>query len=119
MMCVLRQRLVSIAALIAYLVVNVGAGALHHHHRAAAARPGTVPAACGTGLQFQTAGQPGDEDDEDACLLCSVLHLAQTVPGKLHVAVLIVPTGQAFSAAAIIQPLLLATPSRARSPPTA
>jgi hypothetical protein len=119
MMFVLRHRLVSLAALTAYLVVNVGAGALHHHHHAAAGRPGTLPAACGTGLQFQTTGQPGDEGDEETCLLCSVLHLAQTAPGKLHVAVLIVPTGQAFSAAAIIQPLLLAAPSRARSPPTA
>jgi hypothetical protein len=118
MMFVLRHRLVSIAALTAYLVVNVGAGALHHHH-GAALRPGKVPTACGTDLQFQTAGQAGDADDEETCLLCSVLHLPQTSPGEVHVEVLIVPTGEAFSAAAILQPHLLETPTRARSPPTA
>jgi hypothetical protein len=118
-MHVLRHRLVAIAALTAYLVVNVGAGALHHHHHGAAARPGKVPTACGTDLRFQTAGQAGDADEEETCLLCSVLHLAQTPPGTAHAEVLIVPTGEAFSPAAIIRPHLLATPTRARSPPLA
>jgi hypothetical protein len=114
----LPQRLVSIAALTAYLVVNIGAGALHHHH-GAALPPGKVPAAGGAGLQFQTTDQAGDDDEEGTCLLCSVLHLAQTLPSKVHVEVLIALTGEAFSAPAIIQPHLLEAPARARSPPMA
>ena len=118
-MFVLRHRLVTIAALTAYLVVNVGAGALHHHHHGAARRPGTLPAACGTGLQFQTTGRAGDEEDEETCLLCSVLHLPQTLPGKVHVEVIIALTGEALSAAALTQPHLPETPANARSPPMA
>jgi hypothetical protein len=119
MMFFLRHRLVSLAALTAYLVVNVGAAALHHHHHGAALPPGEVPTACGTELQYQPTGQTGEDDDEENCLLCGVLHLAQTLPGKVHVDVLIVPTGDAFSHVPIIQPHLLETPTRARSPPFA
>jgi hypothetical protein len=109
------HRLAALTALTAYLVVNVGAGALHHHH-GAAVRPGKATA-CGTGLLLQAAGQAGDEDDEDTCALCSVLHLAQAAPARLHVEVVIVLAGEAVPAAAISQAPLFATPSRARSPP--
>jgi hypothetical protein len=112
-----RHRLVSLAALTAYMVVHIGAGSLHQHHHGAAMRPGKVPAACGTDLRFLTTGQASEEDEEETCLLCSVLHLAQTPPGKLHVEVLIVLTGEAFSAAAIIQPYPLEPPTHARAPP--
>jgi hypothetical protein len=115
----LRHRLVSIVALTAYLVVNVGVGALHHHHHGAAPRPGTSSVTYGAELRFQTTGQAGEDDDEESCLLCSVLHLPQTLPGKVHVQVLIVPTGEAVAAAAVLQPHLLETPANARSPPTA
>ena len=119
MMFFLHHRLVSIAALTAYLVVNIGAGALHHHH-GTAMPPGKVPTACGTDLQVQATGQADDDDDEEeTCLLCSVLHLPPSVPVRAQVEVLILPSGEAFSTAAIIQPHLLATPTHARSPPLA
>jgi hypothetical protein len=118
-MSITRNRLVSITALTAYLVVNTGAAALHHHHHEAASWPGNVPAAGGTDLHFQTAGQAGDGDEEETCPLCSVLHLAQTLPSKAHVDVRIALTGKALSVAAIIQPHRFATPTRARSPPLA
>src|SRR5689334_518478 len=102
MMLLRHQRLVCTAALAAYLAVYVGARALHHH--GAAGRPGSLPAPGGSDLTFQAAGQAGDCDDEETCLLCSVLHLAQTAPGQLHAEVLIVPTGEALSAPALLQP---------------
>jgi hypothetical protein len=119
MMSFLRHRLVALAALTAYLVVNLGGRALHHHHHGAALRPGTSPAATGPDLHFQPAGRVGDEDDEETCSLCSVLHLPQTLPGKVHVEVLVVPTGEALPVAALVHPHLLDTPTNARSPPTA
>jgi hypothetical protein len=119
MMAFPRQRLVSAAALTAYLVVNIGAGALHHHHQGTAVRPGMSPAACGTDHQFRAAGPAGDADDEETCLLCSVLHLAQTLPSKVHAGLLIVPTCEALPAPAIFLPPPLETPTHARSPPVA
>jgi hypothetical protein len=119
MMFFLRHRLVAIAALTAYLLVNVGAGALHHHHHRAAPRPGTSSVACGADLRLQTTGRAGEDDDEESCLLCSVLHLPRTLPVQVHVEVLIVPTGEAVAAAAASQPHLLETPANARSPPPA
>jgi hypothetical protein len=119
MMIFLRHYLVSIAALAAYLVVNIGAGALHHHHDGTVGRPGMSLAACGSDVQFQTADQAGDDDDEETCLLCSSLHLAQTAPTKIHAELLIVPSGEAFSAAVIFQPHFLKAATHARSPPAA
>jgi hypothetical protein len=116
-----RYRLVCVAALTAYLVVNVGVGALHHHqHPEAATRPGDSPAARDLDLRFQTPDpDDDDDDDEETCLLCSVLHLAQTAPGQVHVEVLIVPSGETLAAAAPLPPPLFETPTRARSPPRA
>jgi hypothetical protein len=114
-----RHRLVSVTALTAYVVVNIGAGALHHHDHGSAEWPGVSSVACGTAHHFWAAGPAGNADDEETCLLCSVLHLAQTLPCKVHVGLLIAPTGEALSAAAVIQPHLLKAPTRARSPPLA
>jgi len=115
MMFLRHHRLATFAALTAYLVVNLGAGALHHHH-GSAARPAEVPTARGPDLQFLAAGQ-ADDDEEETCLLCSVLHLAQASPSTVHGEALVAPTGEAFSAAALLEPHLLAAPAHARSPP--
>jgi hypothetical protein len=114
----LHHRLVSIAALTTYLVVNVGAGALHHHHGTAVGAD-EMPAAPCTGLLFQASDQADDGDEEETCLLCSVLHLAQTSPCKVHATVFLALSGASLSTAACIRPHLFQTPTRARSPPVA
>jgi hypothetical protein len=113
-----RLRLISIAALTTYLVVNIGAGALHHHHQGTAGQPGMSPAARDSTLQIQAAAPAGD-DDEETCPLCHVLHLARTLSKKVHPGLPIVPTGSTLSAAAIIQPHPFKATTRARSPPVA
>jgi hypothetical protein len=111
----LRCPLVSLAGLLTYLVVNLGAAALHHHHGAAAPLAG-ASAAAQPDLQFQTTS-PTDDDDEEHCLLCSVLHLVQYPPSPLHAEGVILLSGEAFSATTLVRPFSLETATRARSPP--
>src|SRR5437660_12411158 len=82
MMVFLRGPLVCIAVLATYLVVNVGAAALHHHP-GAETRPGGLPVASDGSPQCQTCAATDDEG-EDHCQLCSVLHLARILPTPCH-----------------------------------
>jgi len=112
-----RCPLVSIAALTAYLAVNIGAGALHHHH-GATIWPEMLMTGCGTDLQIQaTDPADDDDDDEETCVLCSVLHLAQTLPTAFHVEAVTALTGEASPAVAIFRPSPLETATHARAPP--
>jgi len=111
----LRYRLGVVAALAAYLVVNVGAGALHHHHRAEC-RPGGSPTVPATKLQFENADR-NDDDGEEHCLLCSVLHLARILPTPCHLENVAILTDKAFPTAAITRLCALETAVHARAPP--
>jgi hypothetical protein len=110
----LRCPLVSVATLTVYLLVNV-AGALHHHH-GAEGQPGRSPIASDTGLRVPTCS-PADDDDEDDCPLCSVLHLAPILPTPCRVEAVTALTGKAFPAAAIARPHPLETATHSRAPP--
>jgi hypothetical protein len=112
-----RCPLISITALTVYVLVNMAGGALHHHHETVT-RPAD-PLVSHTDLQLHTT-DPADEDgDEDHCLLCSVLHLAQTVPEALHVEGIIAPAGKAVPLPPRLRPPPSERLTRARSPPLA
>jgi Protein of unknown function (DUF2946) len=115
MKCFLRCPLVSVAALATYLVVHVFAAVLHHH--GADYRPERLPIAYNTEPQFQTSSQADKDHDEETCLLCSVLHLAQMPPAAVHLEAFTALTGEAFSATAIIRPHPLQTATYSRGPP--
>jgi hypothetical protein len=109
----LRCPLVSVAALATYLVVHVFAGVLHHH---GAEDPGMSPTADNSALQFQTTS-PHENDEEESCLLCSVLHLAQISPTALHLEAATALSDEALPAIAIIRPHPLPTATKSRGPP--
>jgi hypothetical protein len=111
----LRCPLIGNTALAAYLAVHVFAGVLHHHE--AECRPESLPIAFNTELQFQTSSQTENDSDEETCLLCSVLHLAQILPTALHVEAITALKGEVLSATAIIRPHPLQTASHSRGPP--
>jgi hypothetical protein len=110
----LRCRLVCTTALATYLVVHVFAGVLHHH--GTTNLPAQMPAADTTCLQAQTTGS-ADNDEEESCLLCSVLHLAQIPPTVLHVEISTALSGEALPAIAIIRRHPLETATYSRGPP--
>jgi hypothetical protein len=112
----LRYHLGSLAALAAYLVVNVGAAALHHHQPAESCPSGlpTVPA---TNLPFEGWDSSDDDDGEEECLLCCVLHLARILPIPCHVEAAGVLTGNAFPVAAITRLSAVETATYPRAPP--
>src|SRR5437763_10846755 len=103
MKSVLHNRWISFAALAIYVGLNVGAAALHHHHHEATEHE---PAGVAV-LQIQP---PGDSDDgEDTCLLCNVLHLAQTPPALTQVEIATAAAGQPIPATPLIRPYPVAT----------
>jgi hypothetical protein len=110
----LRCPLVCVAALATYVVIHVFAGVLHHH--GSANLPAPAPAADSTNLQFQTTHFL-DNDEEESCLLCSVLHLAQLPPAVLHAEATTALNGEAFLALALIRPYPLETGTHSRGPP--
>jgi hypothetical protein len=114
MKSVLCGPLVCGAALATYLVVHVFAGGLHHH--GTANRPARVPITDATELQLQT-NSPEEDQEEESCLLCSVLHLAQIPPTALQIEAITVLTGEAFSATAILRRHPLETATYSRGPP--
>jgi hypothetical protein len=116
MQCFLRCPLVSIAALTVYLLVNVVGGALHHHCGVESS-PGALASGSATDLQFQT-GSATDDDDEEHCLICSVLQLARILPTPCYGETITVLIGEAFPTAAITLPHLLETATHPRAPPT-
>jgi hypothetical protein len=57
-----------------YLIVQIGVAGLHHHAASKESRP---VAAVGKRLRADTSAQ---DDDENACPLCSVLHVVKSLP---------------------------------------
>src|SRR5262249_16778453 len=111
----LRCPLIRNAALAAYLVVHVFAGVLHHH--GAENRPGSFSAACNPELQFQTSSKAENDDENETCLLSSVLHLGKILPTVLHVEATTASRDETLSATAIIRPHPLQTATHSRGPP--
>ena len=109
-----RCPLVSATALATYLVVHVVAGVLHHH--GAESLTGRLPASSTKDLNYQTTSAHED-DDEETCVLCSVLHLAQILPSVLQVAAVAPLNGERMSATAIIRPYPLQITTYTRGPP--
>jgi hypothetical protein len=119
MILFLRRPWVSLVALTAYLGVHVLAAALHHHH-GAEDRPGSSPAAHHTGFPPEaTSPAATDADGEDTCLLCSVLHLARSLPTACSVEAVTALASEPFSAVPIIRPHPLETATHSRAPPAA
>jgi hypothetical protein len=110
-----RYRLVSVAALAVYVVVNIGAAAVHHHHGAAPLTD-LRPIGARASDQLQRSEASTDSDQEH-CLLCSVLHLAQSLPGVLHVGTAAVIAEQLCSVAPSIRSHPLETTTYSRGPP--
>ena len=109
-----RCPLVSVAALATYLVVHVFAGVLHHH--GAENQRGKSRTPYSQHLQFQTTS-PHENDDEENCLLCRVLHLAQILSTAFQVEAVALLYCDRLSAAAIIRPHPLETATYSRGPP--
>jgi hypothetical protein len=109
-----RSPVVSVAALAAYLVVHVIAGVLHHH--VAESLPGKAATSCIKDLQFQTISAHENDEDE-TCLLCNVLHLAQILPTAFQIEAVALLSSEELSAAAIIRPHPLETATFTRGPP--
>lgn len=111
----LRCPLIGNTALAAYLAVHVFAGVLHHHE--AQSRPERSPIALNTELCFLTSSQADNDGEEDACLLCSILHLAQIPPTALQLEAVAALSREAVSATALIRPHPLQTATHSRAPP--
>ncbi len=109
--------LASLAALIVYLTVNVGAAALHHHRGPAAAPADAVAGAVRTS-QLDASDPAGDDDDEH-CPLCAALRLSPALPAPTLVALAVPALDDAFGAVPIHCPSPLASRAHARSPPGA
>src|SRR5690348_15873569 len=109
-----RCPLISVAALASYLAVHIFAGVLHHHE--VGNQPGTTQTASNEILQVR-ATSPQDNDGEDNCALCSVLHLAQMVPTAFQVEAVALLSGEQLSAAALIRPHPVETATHTRGPP--
>jgi hypothetical protein len=112
----LRCPLVPIAALTIYVAVHILAGGLHHH-AGANDRSAVLPTACDAGVQVQSTSHADGHDDEESCPLCSVLHLAQTLPTVLDFEPCGGLNGKAFATWALIRPYPLATATHSRAPP--
>jgi hypothetical protein len=108
------SRLASKATLTVYLAVNVGAAALHHHHEVDT-RPGGL--ALGSDTRPQLRDSPTDDDDDEHCLLCSILNLARILPTARCVDAVAALSEEAFPTIAIKRPNPLETYTHSRAPP--
>jgi hypothetical protein len=114
-----RSPLVSVAALTIYLAVQVVAAA-HHHHHGAPSDESSSATFCDTSLPVCTALPADiDNDDEGACLLCSVLHLPQTLPALCQLEAATVVCSRELSPAAVIRSHPTPTATHSRAPPNA
>jgi hypothetical protein len=111
----LRHPPLCLAALAVYLAVNIGAGALHHHGQGLRSERGSAPDNCA--LQLQSTTGTDSDGEEDACLLCRVLHLARTLSIVVRVEAVTALAGQALPAVAIARPHFLETATHSRAPP--
>ena len=113
----LRSRLVSVAALTIYLVVHVVAAA-HHHHHGAPSHELSSATFCDTSLPVYTVLPADlDNDDEGGCLLCSVLHLPQTLTAPCHVEAATVVCNRNLIPVAVIRSHPTQTATHSRAPP--
>jgi hypothetical protein len=113
----LRDPLTTGSALIVYLTINVVVGALHHH----------VPDENTSGLATASISDPelftpeptedDHDDDDEGCVVCSVLHLAQKPPGMIHMDAGIILAGAAPATEPIIRTYPLQSATRSRAPP--
>jgi hypothetical protein len=110
-----RSRFVPVTALAVYMVVNIGAAAVHHHHAAAPLSDWRSPGSDRNPV-FQTRDTWGD-DDAEHCLLCTVLHLAQNLASVLRVETATAVADQVFSDAASIPSHPLGISTYSRGPP--
>ena len=110
----LRHPRLCLAALAVYLAVNIGAGALHHHGQGLRSERESVPDNC---LQFQSTTRTDSDGEEDACLLCRVLHLARVLPIIVRFDAVTANVGKALPAVAIARPHFLETAAHSRAPP--
>ena len=113
----LRSRLVSVAALTIYVVVQV-VGAAHHHHHGTPSDESSSAALCETSLPVYTAFPADvDHDDEGACLLCSVLHLPQTLPALCQLEAAAAVCSRELSPTAVIRSHPTHSATHSRAPP--
>ncbi len=112
----LRHPRFSFAALAVYLAVNIGVGALHHHGQVI--HTGKVPPGGNSGLQLQSTSCTDNDGDDDACLLCRVLHLARTLSLVIRVEGFTPLAGETLLAVAVARPHFLETATHSRAPPS-
>src|SRR5438132_13447746 len=112
-----RSPLVSVTALTIYLVVQVVTAA-HHHHHGAPSDESSSATSCDTSLPVYTVLPADlDHDDEGPCLLCSVLHLPQTLPGLCQLEAATAVCSCELGSTAVICSHPTPTASHSRAPP--
>src|SRR5437588_3122650 len=92
-----------------YVGVYVVAVPLHHHGTGAA---GKVAVRDVDSRLRATDGTVSEEDDEHACLLCSVLHQAQIPIAIPDVENFVGPVGEESAATTLVQPRLVEKANR-------
>src|SRR5262249_14862860 len=109
-----RCPLVSVAALTTYLMVHVVAPATHHHH-ATETRCAWSPRTTANCYLVSGVLVDDNDNDEDHCPVCGVLHMAQMAPTLFDPVVVISFSDELFSVAAPVRPfpIIASTPSRA------
>jgi len=116
MKSLLRCRLIAVAALTMYLVVHVFASALHHHGTEAGSS--ALETTCEGDSQRSTASSTAiEEDGEETCLLCAVLHLAQCLPTATSLQAVASLDDDVICALRIRSPYPLKFSTHSRAPP--
>lgn len=111
-MSLLRRPLLSTLALAVYLIVQIGVAGLHHH---AASKASESPmAAVGKTLGTDASAQ---DDDEQACPLCSVLHLVKSLPTTAPAVAAHAPIGEIVLAAPAADLPTAVSSAHSRDPP--
>src|SRR4051794_3438243 len=114
-MSFLRHSCIVLAPLAAYLAVQLGIGTQHHHGAPAHAES----ASANTANRCEALAANSTEEDDDDCLLCSVLHLARIIAPSIRletVAAYVSPTAPTVPAT---RPHPLKTTIHSRAPPVA
>jgi hypothetical protein len=111
-----RCPLASLAALATYLVVHVIVPATHHHQGTESRCDGSSRT---TANCYLVSGVPADDahEDEDHCLLCGVLHMAQITLTIFHADAITASSHEVVSAVAIVRPFPISTSTHSRAPP--
>jgi hypothetical protein len=113
----LRSPLVCIAALTINLVVQIVAAAHHHHHGATSSESSSTTF-CDKDLPgYSALPDDLDNDDEGGCLLCTVLHLPQTLPTLCHLEAATTVCNRYVVPAPVIRSHPRQTATHSRAPP--